>query len=103
MFESLILAQESTNGSNALVTLLIYGAILGGIFYLLILRPQRGRARRHQELMGSLEIGDEVQTAGGIYGIIRRMDEDSMVIEVEDGGSLRVARRAIASKVTQPD
>lgn len=100
--DGLILAQDTTtnSGGNALVTLLVYGVILGGIFYFLIIRPNRGRARAHQELMASLSVGDEIQTAGGIFGRVRSLEDTSVVIEVEDGGTLRVARRAIATKLT---
>lgn len=102
--DALILAQE--DGSSTVVTLILYAAILGGIFWFLIIRPNRTRLKRHQNLMATLAVGDNVQTAGGLYGIIRSIDEESAVIEVEDGGTLRVARRAIAAKTvadTEPE
>ena len=55
--------------------------------------------KRHQELVSALSIGDEVTTIGGIYGTIEHMDDDSAVLQVEGGGRLRVARRALAGKV----
>ena len=93
---ALMFAQQDSG--STVVTLILYAAILGGIFWFLIIRPNRGRVRRHQELMATLAVGDEIQTAGGIYGIVRDIDEESAVIEVEGGGTLRVARRAIAAK-----
>ncbi len=69
------------------------------VFYLLILRPQRRRMKAQQELTTSLELGDRVQTIGGIQGLIRALDDETVVVEVEQG-RLRVARRAIASKLT---
>lgn len=99
--DALLLAQDTTtDGGSAVVTLLLYAAILGGIFWFLIIRPNRTRAKRHQELMATLGVGDEVQTAGGIYGVVRDIDEDTVIIEVEDGSRLRVARRAVAGKTT---
>ena len=94
--DALILAQEDSG--STVVTLILYAAILGGIFWFLIIRPNRTRMRRHQDLMATLAVGDDIQTAGGIYGTIRSIDEESAVIEVEGGGTLRVARRAIAAK-----
>lgn len=86
-------------GGSAWQVLLLYALIIGGLFYLLMIRPQRTRMRRHQTLVDSLKVGDEVTTIGGIYGRIEFMDEQSAVIQVEGGGRLRVARRALASKV----
>jgi preprotein translocase YajC subunit len=48
--------------------------------------------------MSELQVGDEVQTIGGIYGRIEHLDEDSAVLGIEGGGRLRVARRALAAK-----
>lgn len=96
-----ILAQESTDeaAGSGWATLIIYLAILGAIFYFLILRPQRVRRDRHRKLMDSLAVGDEIRSAGGIYGTVRDLDDDSAVIEVEDGTRIRIARGAIATKV----
>jgi preprotein translocase subunit YajC len=92
------------NGDNAasgIGQLIFFALILGGIFYFLIIRPNRTRVKRHQELMSTLELGDEVQTVGGIFGMVQRLDDESAVIQVEDGGSLRILRRAIAAKITE--
>lgn len=96
-----ILAGEADTaaGGSAWQVLLLYAVIIGGLFYLLMIRPQRTRMRRHQTLIDSLEVGDEVTTIGGIYGRIEFMDEQTAVIQVEGGGRIRVARRALASKV----
>jgi preprotein translocase subunit YajC len=78
---------------------LIFLGVMVAVFYLLILRPQRKRMRAQQELTSTLQLGDRVQTIGGIQGVIRALDDDAVVIEVEQG-RLRVVRRAIANRVT---
>lgn len=93
MSESVIVAQ-ATDGS---LTLLWLGGLVV-LFYFLLIRPQRVRAKRHEQLVSSLSVGDSVQTVGGIYGEILSLDEDSAVIKVEDGGKLRIARRSVGSK-----
>ena len=90
---------DAAGGSgNVFVTLLLYAVIIGGLFYFLMIRPQRTRMRRHQDLMSELEVGDEVQTIGGIYGRIEHIDEETAVLQIEGGGRIRVARRALAAK-----
>jgi preprotein translocase subunit YajC len=58
--------------------------------------------RQRRALVDSLAIGDEIRTGGGIFGTIRRIDDESAIIEVEDGGLLRVVRLAIIAKVEPP-
>jgi preprotein translocase subunit YajC len=100
--EALMFAQDNGNSSaSGIGQLIFFALILGGIFYFLIIRPNRTRVKRHQELMSTLELGDEVQTVGGIFGVVQRLDDESAVIQVEDGGSLRISRRAIAAKITE--
>jgi preprotein translocase subunit YajC len=85
-------------GSSGYSSLIFLGVMVA-VFYLLILRPQRKRMRAQQELTSTLQLGDRVQTIGGIQGVIRALDDDAVVIEVEQG-RLRVVRRAIANRVT---
>ncbi len=95
---SVILAQEDGGGGSGLLSFVVIVGVLGAFFWFLIIRPQRNQLRRRQELTAALEIGDAVRTGGGIMGVIRRIDEDSVVLEVEDGGLLRVARMAIVHR-----
>ncbi|MDE0120928.1 MAG: preprotein translocase subunit YajC [bacterium] len=90
----MIFAQESA-GSPIFTWLVLGGFLL--FFYFLLIRPQRKRARQQQELVANLNLGDQVQTIGGIMGQVRSVEEDSVVIELEYG-SIRIAKRAIASK-----
>ena len=97
----MILAQEAADGGSPL-GLILPLVLFVGIFYFLILRPQRQRMKQQQTLMSSIGLGDEVRTIGGIIGRIVSMDDENVVLEVEEG-RLKVARRAIASKTTPPE
>ena len=48
--------------------------------------------------MAKLKRGDKVITAGGIYGVIESLSEDSIVVKVESGATMRVARGSVALK-----
>ena len=87
---------EGEGGSIA--PLIIFLVLIFGMFYLLIIRPQRRKQREHQELMVELRRGDKVITAGGIYGVIESTSDDSVVIKVEDGTMIRIARNSVAGK-----
>jgi preprotein translocase subunit YajC len=77
----------------------IFFLVMLVILYLLLIRPQRQQAKRVQEMLQNLEVGDEVITAGGIYGEITDIDEERVQLEVDADVKIAVSRRAIASKV----
>ena len=81
--------------------LIIFMVLIFAMFYFLMIRPQRKRQKEQQELMEELKKGDRVVTAGGIYGQIESVSEDSVVLKVESGVTIRVAKSSIASKRTK--
>jgi preprotein translocase subunit YajC len=91
-----VFAQES--GGFGGTGSLIFLALMIGVFYFLIIRPQRSRTKKQKDLSESLMIGHEVRTIGGIHGTVVSLEDDSVVISVEDG-RLRISRRAIGSRV----
>jgi len=80
------------------IYMIIVVALLFGMMYFLMIRPQRKRQKEHQQLIEELKRGDRVITAGGIYGVIETVSEDSVVIKVESGATMRVAKNSVALK-----
>lgn len=74
-----------------------------GLMWLVLIRPQQRRMREHMAVVRSLREGDEVVAAGGIYGRVRSVDDETMVLEVAPGIELRVLRSAVSQRVTQDD
>jgi preprotein translocase subunit YajC len=79
-------------------TIIIFIVLIFAIFYFLMIRPQRKRQKEHQRMMEELNRGDKIITAGGIYGVIESVSEDSVVIKVESGTMMRVAKGSVAVK-----
>ena len=79
-------------------SIIIFMVLIFGVFYFLMIRPQRKRQKEHQQLVEELKKGDKVITAGGIYGVIESTSEDNIVIKVESGATIRVARGSVALK-----
>ena len=71
------------------------------LLYLLILRPQRRRTTDQLQMQDTLQVGDEVVTAGGIRGEVRQLDEDVLKVEIAPDIVVRVDRRAIAAVVAE--
>jgi len=81
-----------------IVPMIVFVVLLFAMVYFLMIRPQRRRQKEHEELMADLKKGDRVITAGGIYGQIESTAEDSVVLKVESGATIRVARNSIGVK-----
>jgi preprotein translocase subunit YajC len=92
---------EGQGGGGFDWTIIIFLVLIFAIFYFLMIRPQRKRAKEQRELMAALQKGDKVITTGGVYGVIDSLSEDSVVIKLESGATMRVARGSIAGKRTQ--
>ena len=74
------------------------------LLWALLIRPQRARQRQQNELLSSIDPGDEILTVGGLYGIVQEVDEDDdLVVEIADGIHVRIARRAVAGVVKPED
>lgn len=78
--------------------LIVLGLVFGLLWVLFIL-PQQRRARAHQQVVKSLEVGDEVVLTAGIYGRVTDLGPEDIRVEVAPGVELRVARPAVLRRV----
>ncbi len=79
---------------------------LFGLMYFLMIRPQRAKAQQQQMMLSAVDVGDEVLTVGGIYGIVQEIEPDEdggdLIVEIAEGIHVRIARKALAT-VVKPD
>ncbi|MFM9111750.1 MAG: preprotein translocase subunit YajC [Actinomycetota bacterium] len=102
MFTNVFLAAtETTSSGGGILGLLPLIAIFGAMYFLL-LRPQRKRSKAAAELQKSIAEGDEVILNSGIYGFVSEVNDTFVWLDVADEVEIRVARSAIASKVSTP-
>lgn len=86
---------------------LLFAVVTIALMWLLLIRPQQQRVRAQQQVVASLKVGDEVVTAGGLFGTVAGLDETtdppSVLLQVADGVVIRLATAAIARPArTQP-
>ena len=85
---------------------MIYLILIVGLLvamWVLLIRPQRRRQMEQQDLLGNLDVGDEIVTAGGLYGHVESIEEDEIHLEIAPGTVVRVAKRAIAAVLPDED
>ncbi len=76
--------------------LVVLLAIAFASFYFFMIRPMRQREKQHDRMVDTLHRGDMVITAGGIHGQVERIDEDTVILKVESGATIRVTKGGIA-------
>lgn len=77
-------AGTNVNPTGAMVTQLGMFAILGVIFYMLMIRPQQKKAKEHAAMLNTLRAGDKVIASGGIVGIVVGVKDKSVSIRSAD-------------------
>ena len=65
------------------------------IFYFMLYRPQKQARQEREKMLSELKVGSEVVTAGGIYGKITSLDEDTLKLQIAEGVEIKIARAAI--------
>jgi preprotein translocase subunit YajC len=78
--------------------MLIFLVAIFALMYFLMIRPRQKQQKQHEEMMKELKPGDRVIMAGGIYGQIERLGEDTAILKIESGATMRVARSSILGK-----
>jgi preprotein translocase subunit YajC len=78
--------------------LIIFLVVIFAVMYLLMIRPRQRQQRQHEEMMKELRPGDKVIIAGGIYGQIESLSEDTAILRIESGATMKVARGSILGK-----
>lgn len=83
---------------------IIYFAVLIGIFYFLFYRPQKKEQKKRSALINSVEVGDNVLTTSGFYGIVIDVTDEDVIVEFGNNKNCRIPMRKTAiEQVEKPD
>jgi preprotein translocase subunit YajC len=85
------------------VDLLIFLAIMMLFIWGFMILPQQRRQKRHQEMINSIQVGDELLITAGIYGTVTDIFDDDFFLEVAPGVEIRIASAAVAMKIDFED
>jgi len=91
-------AEDAGDTGTSTIYMIVFLVLMAIVFYFFIIRPQTKRQKEQRDTIASLKPGDKVITIGGIYGRIESMREDSIILKVESGTTIRFMRSSIAGK-----
>jgi preprotein translocase subunit YajC len=92
--QRLVLAMGAPGQQPAWVQFVPFVMVLA-ILYFMILLPMKKQRRKVQEFQGGLKVGDKIVTTGGIYGVITRVNDNSVQLQVADKVRIEIARASV--------
>jgi len=72
--------------------------VIVGVFWFMIMRPQQRKQKEHRALLSAVKQGDKVVAAGGIVGTVRRVEDDTLHLQVADNVVIKVDKGTVAKK-----
>ena len=74
---------------------LLFGFMI--LIYFLMIRPENKRRKTHQEMISSLEMGDEIVTAGGILGKVSKITDQYIELSISDNTKIKIQKTSISA------
>ena len=101
MFHSIVMTADAAAANAGSMYTLVFMIIMLVVLYFIMIRPQRKKEKADAEMRKNVQVGDEIETVGGIVGIITKVEEQTVVIETSsDRCKMRIKKWAIAQNVS---
>jgi preprotein translocase subunit YajC len=75
----------------------LYIAVIFAIIYFLLILPNRRRMKEYKDMLSKLSVGNKILMSGGIYGVIKKMDDKELDVEIAKGVVVKIPRSAVAN------
>ncbi|MFT5234365.1 MAG: preprotein translocase subunit YajC [Candidatus Krumholzibacteriia bacterium] len=89
-------------GGGGMMTVLMFGSIFA-IFYFMIIRPQKKQQNERKQMIEALKRGDKVVTSGGLFGTVKDVKADRLIITIAEGIKVEVAKTAVSGVVPESE
>jgi len=107
ILNSLLLAEDAKPAGDGLMGMMPALVIIMGLFYFLILRPQKNKEQTFRSMVDNLKEKDRIVTIGGIHGVVTNVQRESEIVTVRideaSGTKIRIGTSAIARVVTDEE
>jgi len=88
----------SAQGGGGLSSIIMMAAIFA-IFYFIMIRPQQQKMKEHKKMLDAVKKGDEIVTAGGIYGTVEGVNQDTLTVKIAEGVKVKITRGSVGDVV----
>jgi preprotein translocase subunit YajC len=91
--------QQSSPGTGAILSQFAPFLIVGVLFFVLLILPERKKQKQRTAMLAGIKKGDRVMTSSGMFGTVVSLSEEVVVLQVADGVRLRFTRQAVQNVV----
>lgn len=85
-----ILLTSGAASSQGIVVMVVYIVLIIAFFYFLMIRPQKKEQQKMNNLLSTMEIGDNIMTTGGFYGVVIDISDDTVIVEFGSNKNCRI-------------
>ena len=97
-------AQAAGGSQGDIFSFLLPIALMFGVFWLLVFRPQQKKIKQHKEMIANLKRGDQVLTGGGLYGRVAKIEGGNIChVEIAPNVKVKVAQSTISEVIAKPE
>lgn len=93
-------AQEASGAQGGGTQFWIMIIAIFAIMYFLMIRPQRKRQKEIENFRRSLQVGQDVVTSGGIYGKIKEIQDNAILMEIAHNVVVKMDKTAVFADST---
>jgi preprotein translocase subunit YajC len=84
-------------GGDSAFSMLLWIVVVFGIMYFLMIRPNKKRMEEYKKMLSELKVGNKIVFAGGIYGVVRAINDDTVKVEIADGVIIEIPKSSVAN------
>jgi len=108
MIEMLAMAGQTPPGTEqdpraGMIQMIGMFAVLGLMFYFMLIRPQQKQRKQQDQLMKNLKTGDKILMSSGIIGMIANVKEKTLMVKIADNVKVEVLRTAVSTVLQKAD
>ena len=74
---------------------LLFGFMI--LIYFLMIRPENKRRKTHQDMLSSLDVGEEIVTAGGILGKVTKITDQYIELSISENTKIKIQKTSISA------
>ena len=98
----ILLSAEAGAAAGGGIIMVVYLVLIFGFLYFFMIRPQNKKQKEIKKAREAMQTGDKVVTAGGIHGKIKEITDDTIILEIAPGVSIKVDKASVYPAVS-PD
>lgn len=100
MFNTILMTQPAGGNSNPIMSFLPL-ILIAVVFYFFMIRPQTKRMKDQKNFITNLKKGDKIVTVGGIHGKIAEINDDTFMMEIENGVKMKIDRVSVSLEASK--